>query len=42
MGGQNAALSVQESASGLLHVIDRLTPEDSGGFLDWQGEPLPW
>lgn len=42
MGGQNAALSVQESASGLLHVIDRLTPEDSGDFLDWQGEPLPW
>ena len=42
MGGQNAALSVQESAAGLLHVIDRLTPEDSGGFLDWQGEPLPW
>nr|WP_298150243.1 SDR family oxidoreductase [uncultured Pseudoxanthomonas sp.] len=42
MGGQNAALSVEDSAEGLLHVIERLTPEDSGRFLDWQGEPLPW
>ena len=42
MGGQNAALSVEESAAGLLHVIDRLTPDDSGSFLDWQGQSLPW
>ena len=42
MGGQNAALSVEESAAGLLHVIDRLTPDDSGYFLDWQGQSLPW
>mgnify|MGYP006195955945 CR=1 FL=1 len=26
----------------LLHVIDRLTPDDSGSFLDWQGQSLPW
>ena len=37
-----AALSVEESAAGLLHVIDRLTPDDSGSFLDWQGQSLPW
>lgn len=42
MGGDNAALSVAESAHGLLHVIDHLAPEDSGRFLDWQGRPLPW
>lgn len=42
MGGGNAALSAQESVSGLLHVIDRLGTEDSGRFLDWQGQPLPW
>lgn len=42
MGGDNAALSAQESAAGLLHVIEHLAPEDSGRFLDWQGEPLPW
>ena len=42
MGGQNAALSVEESAAGLLHVIDRLTPDDSGSFVDWQGQSLPW
>ncbi len=42
MGGADAALSAQESAAGLLQVIDHLTPEDSGRFLDWQGAPLPW
>ena len=42
MGGDNAALSVAESVSGLLRVIDHLTPADSGRFLDWQGDPLPW
>jgi len=26
----------------LLHVIDRLTPDDSGSFRDWQGQSLPW
>jgi NAD(P)-dependent dehydrogenase (short-subunit alcohol dehydrogenase family) len=42
MGGDSAALSVQESAAGLLHVIDHLGAEDSGRFLDWQGASLPW
>jgi len=42
MGGDNAALSVAESATGLLQVIDHLQSEDSGRFLDWQGNPLPW
>ena len=42
MGGDNAALSVAESVNGLLRVIDHLTPADSGRFLDWQGDPLPW
>jgi NAD(P)-dependent dehydrogenase (short-subunit alcohol dehydrogenase family) len=42
MGGNNAALSVAESATGLLQVIDHLQSEDSGRFLDWQGNPLPW
>lgn len=42
MGGAQAALSVQESVAGLLHVIHQLTAEQSGDFLDWQGQPLPW
>lgn len=42
MGGPQATLSAEESVAGLLHVIDRLGPDDTGGFFDWQGQPLPW
>lgn len=30
----------EQSAAHLLDVLDRLTPEDSGGFFDWAGEPI--
>jgi NAD(P)-dependent dehydrogenase (short-subunit alcohol dehydrogenase family) len=42
MGGQGAPLSVQESAAGLLKVVDGLTQDDNGRFLMWSGEELPW
>ncbi|WP_368563359.1 SDR family oxidoreductase [Pseudoxanthomonas sp. UTMC 1351] len=42
MGGEQAALTAQESVAGLLQVIDHLDEDDSGGFLDWQGQTLPW
>lgn len=28
------------AAECLIGVLDRLTPEDSGGFFDWAGEPI--
>ncbi|CCD93686.1 putative Short-chain dehydrogenase/reductase (SDR) family protein; putative Glucose/ribitol dehydrogenase [Bradyrhizobium sp. ORS 375] len=31
-----------EAARHLLGVIDRLAPQDSGGFYDWRGTPVPW
>ncbi len=37
-----AVRSPAEAAGGLLEVIDRLRPEDSGGFFDYRGEPVPW
>ena len=40
-----AGLEVQspdDAAARLLAVIDRLSPEDSGGFLDRHGERVPW
>lgn len=37
MGGSGADISVEESATGLLRLIDRLTLSDTGGFFDWQG-----
>src|SRR4051812_31683780 len=43
MGGAGAPVRVQDSAAGLLRVIDRLTPADSGKFLDYRaGEEIPW
>jgi len=42
MGGPDATLSPEESVTAMLRVLDRLTPEDHGALLDWQGRPLPW
>jgi len=42
MGGPNAPLSVQESASGIIATLDALTLADSGGFIDHRGERLAW
>lgn len=42
MGTERAALSPQESVRGLLQVIDGLQARDSGAFLDWRGQSLPW
>ena len=42
MGTERAALSPQESARGLLQVIGGLQAHDSGAFLDWRGQTLPW
>lgn len=30
------------AAAELLAVIDRLTPADTGGFLDYRGDTIPW
>ncbi len=42
MGGDSANLPVADSVKGLLQVIDGLTPKQSGSYLDWQGQTLPW
>ena len=42
MGGENAAITTQDSVAGMIIVIDALEPGDSGRFLDYQGKELPW
>ena len=42
MGGPNAEITVQESASGLIGLINRLELKDSGRFWKWNGEKHPW
>ncbi|HET9449998.1 MAG TPA: SDR family oxidoreductase [Aggregicoccus sp.] len=42
MGGPEAPTPVTESAAGLIALLDRLTPQESGGFFDFRGERLAW
>jgi NAD(P)-dependent dehydrogenase (short-subunit alcohol dehydrogenase family) len=38
----NAPLEPAESVGGMMRVIGSLEMKDSGRFLDWQGNELPW
>ena len=42
MGGAGADLEPEESARGLLTVIDGLIPKDAGRFLRYDGAEVPW
>ena len=42
MGGPNAKVPVEESASGLRKVIDEVNLDSSGAFRNWKGEEMPW
>ena len=37
-----ADITPLQSVTGMLKVIDGISFEDSGRFLTWQGEILPW
>jgi hypothetical protein len=42
MGGPGATLSPEDSAAAMLRVIDRLTLQDTGRFLDRHGKDMAW
>jgi NAD(P)-dependent dehydrogenase (short-subunit alcohol dehydrogenase family) len=42
MGGRDAELSIEESASGIIATVDALTLDDSGRFVDYRNEDTPW
>ena len=42
MGGAGADITPQQSASGILEVIQSVTLEDSGKFFDWDGVSRSW
>lgn len=42
MGGARADISVEESANGIVSLVDSLTLDHSGRFLTWRGEEHPW
>lgn len=40
MGGSGADISVEESAAGIIRLIDGLTLRETGRFFDWNGAGL--
>lgn len=40
--GRHPSVSPEQAAGNLLTVMDALTTEDTGNFLDWAGKPVPW
>jgi NAD(P)-dependent dehydrogenase (short-subunit alcohol dehydrogenase family) len=42
MGGASASLTMEESVRGMIRVIDGLSSQDAGRFLQWDGRELPW
>lgn len=42
MGGAGAQITPAQSVQGLLRVIDDAGIDDSGHFIDWQGETMAW
>lgn len=42
MGGPNALISVEQSVTGMRHIIRNLTLKDSGKFYAFDGQTVPW
>jgi NAD(P)-dependent dehydrogenase (short-subunit alcohol dehydrogenase family) len=42
MGGPHALISSMQSVSGMREVISRLTINDSGKFIAYDGKAIPW
>ncbi|MDC8784755.1 SDR family oxidoreductase [Roseateles koreensis] len=42
MGGAGADIDVTTSVSGMRQVLAGLKPADSGGFFNYDGQPLAW
>jgi NAD(P)-dependent dehydrogenase (short-subunit alcohol dehydrogenase family) len=42
MGGPSAQVSPAESVAGMRRIIAEMTPEMSGAFVDYRGDPIPW
>jgi NAD(P)-dependent dehydrogenase (short-subunit alcohol dehydrogenase family) len=42
MGGTAAPLAPAESVTWMLLTLDAIRPDQSGQFLDYRGEPMPW
>ena len=42
MGGKNAQIEIHESVKGIISVLEDSDHYDTGSFIDYMGEKLPW
>ncbi|RSD31922.1 SDR family oxidoreductase [Vibrio pectenicida] len=42
MGGPNASITTETSATGLIEVIDSASIDNSGEFINYDGTSIPW
>ena len=42
MGGANALITAEQSVAGMRKVIDRLSTDNSGRFIAYDGQEIPW
>ena len=42
MGGPNGLIDTKTSVKGMVSVIDNITDEQSGQFLNYDGRVIPW
>ena len=42
MGGPTADIEIEESVTGMKAVLDKVTIDDTGRYLTWDGGELPW
>ncbi|KAH8903089.1 short chain dehydrogenase [Coniochaeta sp. PMI_546] len=40
--GFRGRVDIEESSNGMVDIIEKLTPEHTGTFVDWKGETIPW
>jgi NAD(P)-dependent dehydrogenase (short-subunit alcohol dehydrogenase family) len=42
MGGPNAEIGTPESVAGLKNILQTAGPAQSGQFIEYNGDPIPW
>ena len=42
MGGPNAEIGARESVAGMKQILESAGPAQSGRFIEYDGEPIPW
>ena len=42
MGGKNAQIEINESVKGIISVLEKADSYETGSFIDYMGEKLPW